>query len=71
MSLLALPSGPARPARRLGLIAWIREFVDAVREGLELATRYKLLAGLNDQELATIGLKREDIPRVVVSGWKH
>ena len=60
-----------RPVRRLGLIVYVREFIDAIREGLELATRYKILTHLNDQELASMGMKRKDIPRVVVSGWKH
>lgn len=75
MSSLALSSGlPSRRVRirrRSGVLTLIRHVVSAVREGLELATRYKMLAYLNDHELASIGLKREDIPRVVVSGWKR
>ena len=72
MSSLAISSGlPARPARRRGVVAYIRNVVAAVREGLELATRYRMLAYLTDHELASIGLKREDIPRVVVSGFRH
>ncbi len=71
MSSLALSSGlPSRHVRRVGPIALIRDFINAVREGLELATRYKVLSALNDYELASVGLKREDIPRVVVSGWQ-
>lgn len=75
MSSLAIPSGlAARHVRRPALLTLfnrILQLVDAIREGLELATRYKVLAYLNDQELASIGLKREDIPRVVVSGFRH
>jgi uncharacterized protein YjiS (DUF1127 family) len=68
MSTIALHPPVARPAGR-GLFTLVRELVAAVRDGLELATRYKMLAYLSDEELSAIGLKREDIPRVVVSGW--
>ena len=72
MSSLAISSGlPARSPRRHGLVAYIRNAFGAIREGLELATRYRMLAYLTDHELASIGLKREDIPRVVVSGFRH
>ena len=70
MSSVALPSPlPSRRVRGLGIFGFIRELLAAVREGQELATRYKLLAYLSDEELTALGLKREDIPRVVVSGW--
>jgi uncharacterized protein YjiS (DUF1127 family) len=68
MSTIALQPPVARRAGR-GPFALVRDVVASVREGIELASRYKMLAYLNDEELTALGLKREDIPRVVVSGW--
>lgn len=43
----------------------------AVREGVELATRYRILSNLSNEELAALGLTRKDIPRVTVNGWNR
>jgi hypothetical protein len=63
-----LPSG--RGTRRLGVLRFFSELAGGLREGHSLATRYDMLARKSDTELARLGLKREDIPRVVLFGRK-
>jgi hypothetical protein len=63
-----LPSG--RGTRRLGVLRFFSELAHGLREGHTLATRYDTLARKSDTELARLGLKREDIPRVVFFGRK-
>jgi uncharacterized protein YjiS (DUF1127 family) len=63
-----LPSG--RGTRRLGVLRFFSELASGLREGHTLATRYDMLARKSDTELARLGLKREDIPRVVFFGRK-
>ena len=68
MATLTFPLPSGRGTRRLGILEWLSELVDGIAEGRELATRYEQLAHKSDAELARLGLKREDIPRVVFSG---
>jgi uncharacterized protein YjiS (DUF1127 family) len=58
---------PARigAERVLNLVAM---FIDGVREGREMATRYERLRRLSDHDLARLGLTRADIPRAAVNG---
>ena len=63
-----LPSG--RGTRRLGVLRFFSQLVDGLRQGQALAARYDTLARKSDTELARLGLKREDIPRVVFLGRK-
>jgi hypothetical protein len=58
-----LPSG--RGARRG---TFFGSLVGAIEEGLRKADRYQALARKPDAELANLGLKREDLPRVVMFG---
>ena len=62
---------PPEPVTRAGLFTTLRKAIGAVREGLEHATRYRLLTNLNNEELAALGITRKDIPRVAVNGWKR
>jgi hypothetical protein len=63
-----LPSGRGTP--RLGVLRFFSELAGGLREGHALATRYDMLARKSDTELARLGLKRQDIPRVVFFGRK-
>ena len=58
-----LPSG--RGTRRGTLFSTI---VAAIDEGLYKAERYQTLARMTDAELASLGLRREDLPRAVMFG---
>jgi hypothetical protein len=46
-------------------------FIDGIGEARAMAERFKVLSRLSDAELAHYGLKRQDIPRVVLSGRAH
>src|SRR5215467_7429834 len=58
-----LPSG--RGARRS---TWLATLLGAFEEGLRKAERYQSLARKSDAELADLGLRREDLPRIVMFG---
>jgi hypothetical protein len=58
-----LPSG--RGTRKGTLLSTI---VAAIDEGLHKAERYQTLARMTDAELASLGLRREDLPRAVMFG---
>jgi uncharacterized protein YjiS (DUF1127 family) len=62
---------PSKAAERVGLFGAFGKAIAAVREGIELATRYRMLVNLSNEELAAFGLTRKDIPRVAVNGWKR
>lgn len=50
------------------VVRFVADVVAGICEGRELAARYRLLQNRSDAELATLGLRREDIPRAVLSG---
>jgi uncharacterized protein YjiS (DUF1127 family) len=52
-------------------LALVRKAFAAVREGLELARRYRMLANMSDERLAALGVSRKDIARIAVNGWKR
>ena len=58
----------ARPFRPFALV---RNVFAATREGIELATRYQMLASMTNEKLAALGVKRKDIARIAVNGWKR
>ena len=62
---------PANVAEPVGFFSTIRKAFAAVREGVQLATRYRILSNLSNEELAALGLTRKDIPRVTVNGWNR
>jgi hypothetical protein len=68
MTMLALSALLAAAARLLNrLLAYAAEFLTGIDQARAMALRYQDLAGLSDRELAARGLKREDIPRVVLA----
>ena len=44
------------------------ELFGGIRMARAMAHRYDVLAALSDAELGARGIKREDIPRIVVNG---
>jgi uncharacterized protein YjiS (DUF1127 family) len=69
MTTLAVqfPSGRGtRLSSRRG--TWLATIAGAFEEGLRKAERYQSLARKSDAELADLGLRREDLPRVVMFG---
>ncbi len=49
----------------------IRKGLAAISEGIEQATRYRILTNLSNEELTALGITRKDIPRIAVNGWKR
>ena len=68
MTTLTLPLAAGRPARRGGILGFLNNLADGVREGIAIAGRYDTLAQKTDGELARIGLRRQDIARVALLG---
>ena len=68
MTTLSLPFPSGRAASRSSIFHVVSEFFAGIREGISAAKRYKTLAYKNDDELARIGLKRENLVRTVVFG---
>jgi uncharacterized protein YjiS (DUF1127 family) len=64
-------TAPAASESRFELIAMIRKGLAAISEGIEQATRYRILTNLSNQELSALGITRKDIPRIAVNGWKR
>lgn len=71
MSATTPASGAPLPARRFWPIAAVRKVLAATREGIELATRYQMLANMTDEKLAALGVRRNDIARIAVNGWRR
>ncbi|NVO16479.1 MAG: hypothetical protein HXX10_20825 [Rhodoplanes sp.] len=61
----------AGQSARHGALSFLRECAAAVREGLELVSRYKMLAMKTDRQLSALGLTRADLPRIAVKGWNR
>jgi hypothetical protein len=68
MNSLTLPLPSGRGTRRLGILRYLNDFADGVREGFELAARYDALASKSDSELARLGLRRADVPQAALAG---
>ena len=71
MSTLSLPLPSGRTYRRSRLIGLGFQIAAGIRDGLRMLRRYKALAYKTDAELAHVGIKREDIPRAVVTGSRR
>jgi hypothetical protein len=72
MSLLALSS--LLDAVTFLLAAMFRfsaDFVRRIQDARGMALLYQTLSGLSDQELALRGLKRQDIPRAVLTRFNR
>ena len=68
MNTLALPLPSGRGYRRARIVNLGLRVAAGIGDGLRMLRRYKTLAYKTDLELARIGLKREDLPRAVVTG---
>lgn len=66
MSTLSLPLPSGRGVRRSRVIDLGLLVVAGIRDGVRMLRRYKALAYKTDAELARIGVKRENLPNVVV-----
>jgi uncharacterized protein YjiS (DUF1127 family) len=64
MTTLALRMPSGRDTRR----GTFSTFVAVIVEGLRNADRYRTLARKSDAELAELGVRREDLPRIVMFG---
>jgi hypothetical protein len=68
MTLLALSALINSTPRLLArLTGYGTEFITGIQEARAMALLYHSLAGLTDRELAGRGLKRQDIPRAVLT----
>ena len=67
MTALTLPFPSGRGSREPGIWETISDFVAAIREGLAVAARYEAMECKTDAELAQLGLRRADIPRVALA----
>ncbi len=68
MNTLTLPFPSGRPTARSGIWNVLSGLGAGIREGLALAARYDKLVRMSDSELARLGLRREDLPRAVLTG---
>ena len=72
MSTLVLTPSPATLRQPKGFLRDrffrpLREFLDGIRLARAMAHRYDVLSQRSDSELAAAGIRREDIPRLVVN----
>ena len=67
MSTLTLSGAPTGSRRRNGFFRPLTEFLDGIRLARAMAHRYDVLSRKSDAELAAAGIKREDIPSLVVN----
>jgi len=67
MTPLALAALIRSALRRLA--AYTDRFLAGIREAREMALLYNSLAGMSDRDLARRGLKRQDIPRAVLTSF--
>jgi hypothetical protein len=71
MTTLALSSLIESAPRWLSsLLRYWTEFTSGIEEARAMALRYQILSALSDRELAVRGLRRQDIPRAVLSVFK-
>jgi uncharacterized protein YjiS (DUF1127 family) len=65
MTTLAFQFPSGRGTRRQG---FFNALLSAFEEGIGKARRYQALTRKSDVELAELGIKREDLPRIVMFG---
>jgi hypothetical protein len=63
---LNLPSGSDYPRRRFTRLAL--NLINGFREARDVAHRYEQLSHLSDAELAARDMRREDLPRIALTG---
>jgi hypothetical protein len=73
MSTFVLPNSPgaagaqSETRRRNGFFRPFTEFLDGIRLARAMAHRYEVLSRKSDAELAAAGIRREEIPSLVVN----
>jgi hypothetical protein len=68
--MLALSALLATSARLLArLVSSWTELLTGIRQARAMALHYQTLSGLSDGELAARGLRRQDIPGVVLAAF--
>ena len=67
---LPLPSGRGNRGPG-GFLGFLNSLADGLREGITLAARYDSLSAKSDEELARIGLRRQDVPRAALLGRRR
>jgi hypothetical protein len=68
MSTLILTDEARGFKRRNGFFRSVAEFFAGIRLARAMAHRYDVLSNLSDAQLDARGIKREDIPSIVVNG---
>jgi len=68
MSAIALqfPSGRDYPRRSFTRL--VRNLINGFREAQKISYCYEQLSHLSDAELAARGMRREDLPRIALTG---
>jgi hypothetical protein len=68
MTTLALPVMPRSSALWNAVVRTVTSLPAGIREGCEIAAHYDALAYKTDSDLQALGIKREDIPAIVMFG---
>jgi hypothetical protein len=68
MTAIALPSRSDRAYPRRSFKRLVRNLIDGFREAQRVSHRYERLSHLSDAELAARGMRREDLPRIALTG---
>ena len=63
---LQFPSGRDYPRRSFTRL--ILNLIDGFREAQEISHRYEQLSHLSDAQLTALGMRREDLPRIALTG---
>ncbi len=63
---LQFPSGRAYPRRSFTRL--VLNLINGFREAQEISHRYAQLSHLSDAELAALKMRREDLPRIALTG---
>jgi len=63
---LQFPSGRHYPRRSLTRL--VLNIINGFREAQQISHRYEQLSHLPDAELAARGIRREDLPRIALTG---
>ncbi len=68
MTTIALQFPSGRDYRRGSVVRLVLNFINGIREALEVASRYEQLSNKSDAELAALDMRREDLPRIALNG---
>jgi hypothetical protein len=68
MTATALQFSPRRSYLGGSVTRLFLNLVDGFREAQEISHRYEQLSHLSDAELAALKMRREDLPRIAVTG---